>query len=171
MSDPSSIRRAQLTRQAEGYLELGMPQHALAALARLEMSSSLDGAALYLRGEALRSLECWEEALPWLRAASHQDPDNIHIHLALGWCYKRTGQLRRAIDALENALAVDPSEAILHYNLACYWSLARHKEHALDYLAQAFEIDPNYRDRVHDEPDFDPLRGDPDFQSLTSVIV
>jgi tetratricopeptide (TPR) repeat protein len=171
MSDPSTIRRSQLTRQAEGYLELGMPQHALTTLARLEMFCSLDSAAQYLRGEALRSLDRWEEALPWLRAAASGDPENIHIWLALGWCYKRTGQLRRAIDALENGLEVDPSEAILHYNLACYWSLARNKEHALDYLSQAFEIDPNYRDMVHDEADFDLLRNDADFQALTSVIV
>ncbi len=171
MSDPTTIRRSQLKRQAEGYLELGMPHHALSTLARLEMFTSLDSAAQYLRGEALRSLDRWEEALPWLRAAASGDPENIHIWLALGWCYKRTGQLRRAIDALENGLEVDPSEAILHYNLACYWSLARNKEHALDYLSQAFEIDPNYRDRVHEEADFDLLRNDADFQALTSVIV
>ena len=171
MPDPLAIRRSQLTRQAEGYLELGMPQQALTTLARLEMSVSLDGKALYLRGEALRTLEKWEEAIPWLLAASSEDPDNIHYWLALAWCYKRTGQLRRAISSLENALGVDPSEAILHYNLACYWCLAKNKERTLDYLATAFEIDPNYRDMVHDETDFDSLRHDPDFQSLTTVIV
>jgi hypothetical protein len=66
---------------------------------------------------------------------------------------------------------VDSGEAIIHYNLACYWSLARNKRYALKYLAQAFEIDAKYRDLVHDEPDFDFVRDDPDFQSLTSVIV
>ena len=51
--------------------------------------------------------------------------------MALGWCFKRVGQLDEAIGALEHAIAVDPSEAVLHYNLACYWSLARNRRRAL----------------------------------------
>ena len=91
--------------------------------------------------------------------------------LALGWCYKRTGQLAKAIEALERAVKIDSSEAILHYNLACYWSLARNRTLALRYLSQALEIDANFRDMISDEPDFNPLRHDPEFIALTSVIV
>lgn len=170
MSHLHHIRRQQIQRHAEGYLELGMAHHALAELDQLE-GGSLSGYACYLRGEALRSLERWDDAARWLEQSAHETPDNIRVWLALGWCYKRTRRLGRAIDALESALAVDPSEAIIHYNLACYWSLARNKSRALDYLAQAFEIDSNYRDMVHSEPDFDPIRDDPDFRALTSVVV
>jgi tetratricopeptide (TPR) repeat protein len=79
-----------------------------------------------------------------------------------------------AIDALERAQETDPepsTAALLDYNLACYWSLAGKKNRALSSLARAFAIDPNYRDQVGDEPDFDPLRADPDFRELTSIIV
>jgi tetratricopeptide (TPR) repeat protein len=171
VSPKQRIRRQQLVQQAEGYLELGMPQHALDVLARLDDWDLQDGHAFYLRGEALRSLGRYAEAIEWLDDAVDLVPDNIHPWLALGWCQKRAGRIDLAIDALENALAVDASEAILHYNLACYWSLAKNKAQALDCLAQAFEIDSNYRDLVHDESDFDSLRDDPDFQLLTSVIV
>ena len=72
---------------------------------------------------------------------------------------------------LEEALMADSSEAIIHYNLACYWSLAGNSKLALAYLSRAFELDSSYRDFVAKESDFDPIRSHPDFQALTSVIV
>ena len=40
-------------------------------------------------------------------------------------------------------------------------SESRNKGLALQYLTQSFDLDPNYRDMVADEPDFDPIRDDP----------
>jgi Flp pilus assembly protein TadD len=97
-------------------------------------------------------------------------PDDIHVLMALGWCYKRTGQLAKAINVLERAVKVDGSEAVLHYNLACYWSLARNRTLALKYLSRALEIDSNFRDLIPDEADFDPLRQDSEFRALTGVV-
>ncbi len=165
------ILRKQLFQQAEGYLELGMASHALEAVLRLDDQGSQDPHAQYLRGEALRSLQRYDEAIPWLQQASDANPDNVHVWLALGWCYKRCEELHRAIYALENALQASPEDAIIHYNLACYWSLAGSKAQVLEYLAQAFELDPTFRELVHEEPDFDALRDDPDFQAIATVIV
>lgn len=92
------------------------------------------------------------------------------MSLALGWCYKRVGQLDEAIGALERAVEVEPGEAVLHYNLACYCSLARNRRRALQRLAHALEIDGNFRELVVDEPDFDPIRQDPLFQTLTATL-
>ena len=158
-------------REAEGYFELGMPGHALKALQRRGKLVHGDARGCYMLGEALREMRRWKEALYPLERSADLMPDDIHVWLALAWCYKRTGQLLRAIDALEEALHVDPSEAILHYNLACYWSLAQNRRRALRHLSRAIQIDSNFRELVHDEPDFDPLRDDPGFQSLTQVIV
>jgi tetratricopeptide (TPR) repeat protein len=99
------------------------------------------------------------------------ESENIAVRLALGWCYKRTKRLDLAIESLEEALAIDSSQAILHYNLACYWSLAGNVKLAVAYLAQSFELDSNYRDRVHEERDFDAIRRHPQFLALTAVIV
>jgi tetratricopeptide (TPR) repeat protein len=157
--------------EAEGYTELGMLEHALRALQRRGSLVHGNGRACYLLGEALRELARYEEALLPLERSADLLPDDIHVLLALGWCYKRTGQLAKAIEVLERAVKVDASEAVLHYNLACYWSLARNRTLALRYLSRALEIDSNFRDMVADEPDFNPLRHDSEFIALTSVIV
>jgi tetratricopeptide (TPR) repeat protein len=160
------IRRTKLQRTAEGYLELGMPQHALETLARLGDPAGLSGRALYLRGEALRAMERYQEALMPLRQSAELEPENLHVWFALGWCYKRTGQIRLAIRSLERVLALTPAEALVHYNLACYWSLAGNKHRALEYLCRALTIDPDYRRLIDGEPDFNPIRSDPQFQAL-----
>ena len=98
-------------------------------------------------------------------------PELISIYVSLAWCYKRSGRLDLAIETLEEALEVDATEALLYYNLACYWSLAGHKARVLRFLSKAFFLDADYRDLVEDEPDFDPMRSDPDFKELTAVIV
>ena len=172
MIDPRDrIRARRYETEAEGYLEFGMPQHALDVMGRLGAGADAGARALYLKGEALRSLQRYCEALASLGQSALAAPHNVHVWLAIGWCRKRTGRLDLAIEALERAVEIEPGEALHHYNLACYLSLAEKKESALSHLGRALRIDPQYRILVDDEPDFDPLRTDPDFLALTSVIV
>ena len=84
----------------------------------------------------------------------------------MGWCHKRSGRLDLAIDALEAARAADPEEPLIHYNLACYWTLAGGKRQALVYLERALALDASYRRLIDAETDFDSLRTDPDFQAV-----
>ena len=110
--------------------------------------------ASFLKGEALRSLERYREALQPLETAASLRPGDTGVALALGWCYKRTNRLAQAIDALDRARRHNPENALLHYNLACYWSLAGNPPRALDELAAALELDPNLRSLIADEPRF-----------------
>jgi tetratricopeptide (TPR) repeat protein len=171
LSAHTRIRRQQLLRQAEGYLELGMPAHAIEVLDRWEPQDIPSSRAAYLRGEALRELKRYAEAVVSLNLAAEGLPDEIAIYVALGWCFKRLGRIDLAIEALERGLAADSSAAILPYNLACYWSLAGNKRQALLLLSQAISLDAEYRNLVDSEPDFDTIRTDPAFQALASVIV
>lgn len=161
-------RITRVLREAEGYLELGMSQHALLRLQKNGTLIHSDARGCYLLGETLRELHRYRQAIYPLRRSLELIPDDVNVHMALAWCYKRTGRLETAIELLEHALTIEPGAAILHYNLACYWSLARDRRRTLQHLAAALEIDGNFRDFVWDEPDFDAMRADPLFQSLTA---
>jgi len=163
-------RLQRVRREAEGYLELGMPGHALGSLQRWGKIVHSDARGSYLLGECFREMRRYREAIFPLRRSLELIPDDIHVWMALAWCYKREGHVQRAIESLEQALEIEPGEAILHYNLACYWSLSHDSRQALQSLADAFEIDGNFRDFVHDEPDFDPMRSNPIFQSMTGMV-
>jgi len=187
MSELKRFRRKQILREAEGYLDLvtscsdelalsketrdRIAQRALDTLGRLDANSRERVDALYLSGQALRIMERHGPAIEVLGQAAELDHDNIHVWLALGWCHKRMGRLDKAIESLEEALQVDDRQAIVHYNLACYWSLAKNVKWAVEYLERAFELDSTYRDLVAQERDFDPIRHHPRFQEALTVIV
>jgi tetratricopeptide (TPR) repeat protein len=160
------IRRTKILSEAEGYLELGLGRQALDCLKRLGDSSAFDAHTLYLWGEGLRVIGCYDEAIGPLEQAVRVMPKETSIHLALGWCYKRTGRLDLAIATLEDALMVDASEAVLHYNLACYFSLAGERHRALKSLHDALELEPRFGRLVDEESDFAPLRSDAEFQLI-----
>ena len=187
MSCYSRIRRQQILQEAEGYIDLircladrwtlkdelrhRLAHRAVLTLDRLEGTESLHYQALYLRGQACRLLGNYEAAIESLVAAHELDSENVHINLALAWCYKRIDRIDLAIQTLEEALEVDSELAILHYNLACYWSLARHAGLTLIHLSRAIEIDPAYRDTIPVEEDFDPVRDHPEFLALSTAVV
>ena len=181
------LRGQQLLQESEGYLELifvladrfelevatrdRVAQRALDCLNQLPELMKRGDRYYQIWGQALQVMEQYQEAVGPLQQAAMLAPDQIDVWLSLAWCQKRCGRLDLAIQALEEALLVDSEEAIVHFNLACYWSLAERSQQALAHLAQAFELDCKYRDLVDEEKDFDPIRSHPGFLTLTGMIV
>ena len=86
------IRLQQILREAEGYLELAMLFSdefdttvarrlaiplALGTLERMGEAGSMRSHALYLKGESLRALEQYQDAVVPLKMAAELDPGNI----------------------------------------------------------------------------------------------
>ncbi len=162
-----SIIRSKAIREAEGYLSLDMPEHALRALERITPQAD-DWLWLLCRGEALRDLDRFDEAVPLFEAVLRLQPDHAGARLALGWCHKRLGQIDLACADLETALSLHPDHLLVIYNLACYYSLAGKVESALECLRRALELQPDFRYLIRKESDFDPIRDDPRFQELVN---
>jgi tetratricopeptide (TPR) repeat protein len=153
--------------EAEGYLMLNLPGKALAILESRADWATMQFEASLLTGEALRVLDRHRDALKPLEVAAALRPGDIGVAIALGWCYKRTHRLAQAIDALGRAVKHNPDVALLHYNLSCYWSLAKNPAKSLEELGKALDLDPELRSLIPHESDFDDLRGNPEFERLT----
>lgn len=186
MTDPSRIHRQQLLREAEGYLDLitvfggrwevtkevrdNLCKRAIVTLDKIAEPGGMAAQVYFLHGQARRHLGHLQDAVTFFCAAAEHEPSNVHVYLALAWCYKRIRRVDLAIESLEAAMQEDPALAILHYNLACYWALVGNVKCAVRFLHQAFDLEPNYRDLVSAESDFDPIRHHPQFLSLTMEV-
>jgi hypothetical protein len=73
----------------------------------------------------------------------------------------RAGEHRRAYEIAAAGLADYPDNPSLHYNLACYASLAGDNERAVEHLARAFEGNSETREWAASDSDLDPIRSDP----------
>ena len=166
MSRNSRDQVRRLLDEAEGYLMLDLPGRSLEILDSRSEWSTMQFEANFLKGETLRCLDRYREALKPLEIAATLRPSDTRVALALGWCYKRTNRLAQAIDSLERALRAHAEEPLLHYNLACYWSLAGNITKAVNALSAALELDPELRSLIAEESDFDQLRGNPEFDRL-----
>ena len=187
MTTVDRIQRKQLIRAAEGYLDLIMAfddrwpleqenrnrlaERAMDSLNKIKRPQGHKPYILFLKGQAARAFGEYEKSIHYLRQSAQLDPDNIHKFLAMGWCYKRIDRTDLAIEAMETAIQIDKQSAIAHYNLACYWALSQQVKLAVLYLSNAFDLNPDYRDYVDKESDFDAIREDPDFVASLDVIV
>lgn len=172
MDQKVRISRDRELAAAEGYMTLGMYSHALAALEKIVDPQDAAFAFHYRRGDALRHLGRHDEALLALHRAFDLKPDDVDLLMTMAWCYKRTNQLPRAITSMEQAYRIKPKEPVILYNLSCYWTLAGNKTQALSWLGRALRMDKNHELRrlIDEEPDFDTLRNDPDFQAIIRAV-
>jgi tetratricopeptide (TPR) repeat protein len=124
----------------------------------------------YLRGQALRLSDRFDLAIINLKRSLEINSQNIHGLMALGWSYKRIGQLSLAIEALEAALEVNCENAVVHYNLACYWALANQPNLSVFHLSAALDLNPGLRNHISNEADFDLIRHRSEFMAAAKVI-
>jgi tetratricopeptide (TPR) repeat protein len=187
MTKIDRTHRKQLIREAEGYLELmtalegfltleleqrvRLADRVIDTLAEVESPQGFKPYILYLKGQACRSAERYEQAVDFLEQSARLDPENIHTHLGLAWCYKRTQDLPHAIESMQLAVQVDNESAISHYNLACYLSLGGRLHESVRHLSIAIELDGSFRDKVLGEHDFDSIRHTPEFLAALTVNV
>lgn len=100
---------------AEGFLELGMYDHALQELDSIEDRSDCAGPWLYLRGQSLQAMERYDEAIDSLNQAAQlfPFPHSKHIWHALSECCREGGNDEMADAAATTAEVVEHIETVL----------------------------------------------------------
>jgi adenylate cyclase len=78
----------------------------------------------------------------------------------------RLGRPEEGLIWAEKALEIDPNDPGVRYNVACLYSLEGRVEEAIRCLEEALEAGFQNKEWFGNDPDLDPLRGHPRFQSL-----
>jgi serine/threonine protein kinase/Flp pilus assembly protein TadD len=76
------------------------------------------------------------------------------------------GETKRSLEWAARALAIDPEESSILYNVACTYCLLGEKEQALDCLEKAIHNGFGHKEWIENDPDFAALRSHPRFQAL-----
>ncbi len=78
----------------------------------------------------------------------------------------RLGRKEEGLEWAQRALAADPEDAGVCYNVACLYALEGEPDRAIDCLEDAFKVGFANPDWVDKDPDLDSLRALPRFQAL-----
>ncbi len=181
------VQRRQLMRKAEGYLDLimvfddrwpldlvlriAMADRAIECLDQIEAPKGHLAYILFLKGQACRASERFEQAIGFLQHANELNPEYFHGYLAIAWCQKRVDRIDLAIEAMESAIELDEGSAIAHYNLACYRAITGDVERTIASLSTALEINADYRENIASEEDFNSIRNDEAFVAAFGQLI
>jgi adenylate cyclase len=118
----------------------------------------------------LNRKEAAEEAYrrAWQLAEKHLElhPDDARALYLGGIALCRLGERARSLDWARRALAIDPEDCGILYNVACTYALQGRPEEAIDCLEKAMTHAFWYKRWAQHDSDLDSLRSHPRFQSL-----
>ncbi len=113
----------------------------------------------------------WQNGRPLWRLIAGTEYTHPISHIAQ--YYADRGDTSRATEIQEEAAdllaRLDDSpdwQGIVRYNLACHYSLSGQKERAIKGLREALRLNPDLTDWSKEDPDFAPIRQDPDYLAL-----
>jgi tetratricopeptide (TPR) repeat protein len=125
--------------RAWGFLELGMPEDALAELDELTVANSI---ALHLRVDALFRLKDWPAAAAICLPMTEQEPSDPGWWIQAAYAQRRIRSIEEAEAVLLAALIRHPANGVILYNLACYACMQGRSDEARDYFHRAAATDP-----------------------------
>ena len=82
----------------------------------------------------------------------------------------RLGQEKRGLQWAKRALALDPDDPAILYNVACNLSGLGQVEEAIDCLERTVKVGAAYKDWMMNDTDLDPLREHPRFRKLVDSL-
>jgi adenylate cyclase len=140
-------------------------------------SSEDDYQAAFFAAQSYEALSSTDAAQLWYRralaaAARHMDlnPDDPRAATMRAVSLCRLGQPDEGLHWAERALAIDPGDASVRYNVACLYALEDQVDKAIACLEDAVRVGFGNRDWLERDPDLDSLRGDERFEALLATM-
>jgi len=106
----------------------------------------------------------------FLECVVRRDPTYVDALLVLGDSYTRRGRLEDGLKVVEQLVRLRPADALVHYNLACSYSLTAQFVAAAAELNHALDL--GYRDFkwLAKDPDLGKLRKHPLYKKIRDRI-
>src|SRR6266478_695248 len=147
----------QYWQSAVGYVELGMYADANSELEKIDPFCRAAPEVLAVRIEIYRGLKKWDLMREVTKRLAEFQPDDVQWTVSYAYATRRAESIEAAKEILLNAESKFPKEAIIKYNLACYFCQTEEIENAKNYLKKALEIDSSWRITALDDSDLQPL--------------
>jgi tetratricopeptide (TPR) repeat protein len=93
-------------------------------------------------------------------------PEDVRARILLACNHAAFGNENAAIQELQVAVVLRPSDSSILYNAACVYGLFQRKQEALDLIRKAVAAGYHNLDWIARDPDLACLHGDPEFQSF-----
>ncbi len=84
-----------------------------------------------------------EEGLPLAQALVAEQPENAEAHATLGWAYFLSGEVGRAFEEMDRALALDPSLPRANAHMGALLESQERMAEAMSYYERAKTLDPS----------------------------
>ena len=143
---------------AQGYMELGMVDEALAEISSLTSCQMRDAVIVELRLHILMQGEQWDEALATAEELLRITPDAVPAFIHGAFALHELGRTSEARDLLLKGPPVLLKDPTFHYNIACYEAVLGNRESALRSLSKSFALDETFRDLARRDPDLEAIR-------------
>src|SRR5262249_9893551 len=104
-----------------------------------------------------QGLKKWELMQEIAKRLADFQPDDVQWITSYAYATRRAESIPAAKEILLDAEPKFPQQALIKYNLACYFCQMGDIENAKNYLRKAFEIDLNWRKAALDDEDLRPL--------------
>jgi len=152
-SDQAEVALRAALQHAPGHPEIlghlaaalqqrGKVDEALACADQALKASPNHGGLHFLRGNILVALKQYANAVPSLELASRADPRSTDKLVALGFARLQSGDEAGAGATWQQALAVNPNDAVVHSNLAAWMLRNGRAEESVAHCRRAVELQP-----------------------------
>jgi len=99
-----------------------------------------------------------------------KDPGDFEAMALLAEYYTRAGRFRKGLEVDIKLVERAPLNPIVHYNLACSYSLLKNVDASLDELEMAVRLGYDDADHLGGDPDLENVKSAPRFRSLLKSL-